>query len=529
MYKRLIFWFFLILLLLLTFGSIASAGDPSGAATGGKADFDTLYAGKSLKDAIGHNAVSINLMWTLLTGFLILFFQSGFALVETGFCRAKNAAHTIMMNFVIFAVGAIGFYTVGFALMFGGIGGFPTLGGGQMLNGLLEIAKGWGILGYKGFFLSTGGSYDVVVYTIFFFQLVFMDTACTIPTGAMAERWKFSAFVIFGFFMSMFLYPLFGNWVWGGGWLAALGKNLGLGHGYIDFAGSSVVHAVGGLTGLAGAIVLGARIGKYNKDGTPNAIPGHHIPMGILGTFILLFGWFGFNPGSTLAATDLRIAVVVVNTLLASVAGALAAMFTMWARFGKPDAPMTANGMLAGLVGITAPAAFVESWAALVIGAIAGFLVVASVLFIERVLKVDDPVGAISVHGTCGIWGVISVGIFADGAYGIGWNGVGTDATRGVTGLLYGDSSQFVAQLIGAATVIVFVFSVAYVFFKVLDAIMGIRVSPEVELQGLDLPEIGVLAYPDFAASALDSIDGGGQHLIAPPGAKISTVEAEGA
>lgn len=515
-----------VLIMLIAGTATAFAGDPSGAITGGKADFDTFYAGKSLKDAIGHNAVSLNLMWTLVTGFLILFFQSGFALVETGFCRAKNAVHTMMMNLIIFAISAVGFYTVGFALMFGGIGGFPTLGGGTQLNGLFEIAKGWGIFGYKGFFLSSGGSYDVIVYAVFFFQLVFMDTAGTIPTGAMAERWKFSSFVIFGFFMSMFLYPLFGNWVWGGGWLAKLGTNLNLGHGYIDFAGSSVVHAVGGLTGLAGAIVLGPRIGKYNKDGSPNAIPGHHIPMALFGTFILLFGWFGFNPGSTLAATDLRIAVVVVNTLLASVTGALGAMFTMWIKYGKPDASMSANGMLAGLVAVTASAAFIESWAALAIGAVAGVLVVGSVLFVERVMKVDDPVGAVSVHATAGLWGIFALGLFADGQYGIGWNGVGADATKGVTGLFYGDASQLVAQLIGIVTVVVFAFGTAYAFFRILDAVMGMRSSREDELQGLDLSEIGALAYPDFAGSALDSIDGG-KTVVSPPGASLSPAGSE--
>lgn len=508
-------WILLAILALLIFllvAGVALAGDSSGAATGGKEVYDTIYAGKSAKEAIGHNAVSINFVWVLITGFLILFFQSGFALVETGFCRAKNALHTIMMNLVIFLIGALGFFTVGFALMFGGIGGFPTLEGGKMLNGMVEIVKGWGIFGTKGFFLSSGGTYDVVVYTIFFFQLVFMDTAATIPTGAMAERWKFLSFVIYGFFMAMILYPFFGNWVWGGGWLASLGKNLGLGHGYIDFAGSSVVHAVGGLTGLAGAIVLGPRIGKYNKDGTPNAIPGHHLPMAILGTFILLFGWFGFNPGSTLAGTDLRIAVVVVNTLIASIAGGFTAMLVMWLKFGKPDASMTANGLLAGLVSVTAPAAFVEAWAALIIGAIGGALVVLSVLFVERKLKVDDPCGAISVHGTCGLWGVLSLGLFADGTYGIGWNGVGATAAKGVAGLFFGDAGQLIAQLIGMATVIVWAFGVSYIFFKILDKIIGMRVSPEVEVQGLDIPEIGALAYPDFSlvpgSGAVDTVNG---------------------
>lgn len=264
---------------------------------------------------------------------------------------------------------------------------------------------------------------------------------------------------------------------------------------------------------MAGAIVLGPRIGKYNKDGTPNAIPGHHLPMAILGTFILLFGWFGFNPGSTLAGTDLRIATVVVNTLMAAIAGGFTAMLVMWLKFGKPDASMTANGLLAGLVSITASAAFVEAWAALIIGAIGGVLVVLSVLFVERKLKVDDPCGVISVHGTCGLWGILSLGLLADGTYGIGWNGVGATAAKGVTGLFFGDASQLVAQLIGMVTVIVWAFGLSYIFFKILDKIVGIRVSPEVELQGLDMPEIGALAYPDFSlapgSGAVDTVNGG--------------------
>src|SRR5207342_2856284 len=276
----------------------------------------------------------------------------------------------------------------------------------------------------------------------------------------------------------MFTYPLFANWVWGTGWLSALGANFGLGHGHVDFAGSSVVHMVGGVAALAGAIVLGPRIGKFNKDGSANPIPGHHIPMAIAGTFILAFGWFGFNPGSTLAGGDLRIAVVAVNTMLAGAAGAMTAMLYVWFRFGKPDPSMLANGMLAGLVAITAPCAFVNSVSAVIIGGIAGILVVVAVLFIERTLKIDDPVGAIAVHGVNGAWGVLSLGLFADGAYGDGWNGVpGT-----VKGLFYGAPAQFLAQCIGVLANFVWVFATFYIFFKVVDAVIGNRVAPEVEL-----------------------------------------------
>jgi Amt family ammonium transporter len=476
-----------------------SKPDPSGTATGGIADVPAKEAGKptlvEVAEAAGHNKVSINLMWTLLTGFLVMFMQAGFALAETGFTRAKNVAHTMMMNFMVYAVGMTGYWIMGFALHMGGLGALGTMGGTGLLDSEFTISlfgKDFGLFGMKGFFLA-GSTYDVAVFALFLFQMVFMDTAATIPTGAMAERWKFSSFIIYGFFISMITYPLFANWVWGGGWLSTLGKNFGLGHGHVDFAGSSVVHMVGGVTALAGAMVLGPRIGKYNKDGTANPIPGHNIPMALLGCLILAFGWFGFNPGSTLAGTDLRIAVIAVNTMLASASGAIFALLYMWAKFGKPDPSMSANGLLAGLVAITAPCAFVSSFWAFVIGAVAGVLVCWSVFFVERSMKVDDPVGAISVHGTCGAWGVISLGLFSDGTYGDGFNGVeGT-----VRGLFYGGASQFVAQIIGTVTCFVFIFVASWVFFKVLDLVMGMRVSAEMELEGLDVPEMGVHGYPE--------------------------------
>jgi ammonium transporter, Amt family len=486
------------------------ASDPVGNTTGTANDVPLQEAGKpALVDALaaaGHSRVAINIVWTLITGFLVMFMQAGFAMVETGFCRAKNAAHTMSMNFMVYAIGMLGYWICGYAFQMGGVGAVAALGGTPPLNHEFTITlfgKTFGLFGMKGFLLSWD-AYDVGVFALFLFQMVFMDTAATIPTGAMAERWKFSSFVLFGFFMSMFIYPLFANWVWGGGWLATLGTNFGLGHGHVDFAGSSVVHMVGGVAGLAGAIVLGPRIGKYTSDGKPVAIPGHHIPMAIVGTFILAFGWFGFNPGSTLSGNDLRISVVAVNTMLASAAGAFSAMLYMWLRYGKPDPSMLANGMLAGLVAITAPCAFVTSFSAVVIGLIAGVLVVLSVFFVERNLKVDDPVGAISVHGVCGAWGVLSLGLFADGVYGDGWNGVpGT-----VKGLFYGDAKQFLAELIGIAVCFVFVFVAFYVFFKICDALFGIRVSKEIEIAGLDLPEMGALAYPEFTLATATSAGG---------------------
>ena len=472
-------------------------------------------------DAVGQGHLATNVMWTLITGFLVMFMQAGFAMVETGFCRAKSAAHVIMTNFMIYPIGMLGFWICGFALMFGSlaatkIGGPLNLGGTPCLNGYEFAIGGFGLFGTKGFFLNAG-VYDTVIFTLFLFQMVFMDTTATIPTGAMAERWRFSAFIVYGFFVSMIIYPIYGHMVWGGGGLAMLGQMFNLGHGAVDFAGSGVVHAIGGFTGLAGALVLGPRIGKYTKDGKPVAIPGHHIPMAIVGTFILAFGWFGFNPGSTLGAVgagNLRIGVVAVNTMLASAGGAISAAVYMKFRFGKYDPSMIANGLLAGLVAITAPCAFVTSWAAVVIGLIAGILVCLSVFFWER-LGVDDPVGAVSVHGVNGIWGLISLGLFADGTYGAGWNGVGAadylgKAGQGVTGLFYGDVSQFLAQLVSAGVCIVWAFTTAFIFFKVQSMFMKLRPSAEDEVEGLDIPEMGAKAYPDFQVHGAMSSSGSG-------------------
>ncbi|MEO8481349.1 MAG: ammonium transporter [Acidobacteriota bacterium] len=478
----------------------AALNDPTGATTGTAKDVTVKDAANptlpEVMETVGHNKIAINFVWVLMTGFLVMFMQAGFAMVETGFTRAKNVAHTMSMNFLIYPIGMLGYWICGFAMHMGGVGAVAALGGTAPLNHEFTIqlfGHPFGLFGLKGFFLS-GDTYDVGVFALFLFQMVFMDTAGTIPTGAMAERWKLTAFIVFGFFMSMFAYPLYANWVWGGGWLAMLGQNFGLGHGHVDFAGSSVVHMVGGVAALAGAIVIGPRIGKYDKQGNPVAMPGHHIPMAIAGTFILCFGWFGFNPGSTLAGTDLRIAVVAVNTMLAGAAGAMTAMIYVWLKFGKPDPSMLANGMLAGLVAITAPCAFVTSVSAVIIGGIAGIIVVVAVLFIERTMKIDDPVGAVAVHGVNGLWGILALGLFADGTYGDGWNGVpGT-----VRGLFYGDAGQFFAEAIGGLTCFVFIFVSFFIFFKIVEMTMGNRVSAEAELEGLDMPEMGAMGYPDF-------------------------------
>jgi Amt family ammonium transporter len=497
-----------------------------------KAYADYLAAAKveplavKLSDAVGHDRVAVNFMWTLITGFLVMFMQAGFALVETGLCRAKNAGHTMSMNFMIYPMGMLGFYICGFAFMFGGLGPISTMGGYGGLNGEWTInlfGKPFGLLGHKGFFLH-GVGYDTAAFALFLFQMVFMDTTATIPTGAAAERWKFSAFMIYATCIGTIMYPLFGNWVWGGGWLSQLGTNFGLGHGHVDFAGSSVVHMQGGVIALIFAWLIGPRYGKYDANGKlVHPITPHNIPFVMLGTFILAFGWFGFNPGSTLAGTDLRIAVVAVNTMLASATGALAATLWMWwVRTKKPDPSMMCNGMLAGLVAITAPCAFVSAAGASIIGLISGIIVVESVFFWDKI-GIDDCVGAISVHGVNGAWGCLSIGLLADGTYGDGWNGVsGT-----VRGLFYGGGlSQFWAEVIGVTTCFVTLSVISLIVYQVAEKLVGNRVDKDVEIEGLDVPEMGV---PGYAGMVMDKQSETpmpkGEHYV-PRSSVASTVKA---
>jgi Amt family ammonium transporter len=448
-----------------------------------------------LSQQLATTQVNANIVWTLVTGFLVMFMQCGFALVETGLTRSKSMAHTMAMNFLVYSIGVLGFWAVGFGLQMGGVGSLATFGNDPTLAKEFVVTIGgheFGLFGLGGFFLSPA-VYTTGVGTLFLFQMVFMDTAATVPTGAMAERWRFSAFVAFSFAISTFIYPIYANWVWGGGWLSTLGRNFGLGHGHVDFAGSSVVHMVGGVSAFVGAKMLGPRVGKYAADGRARPIPGHNMAMVVMGTFVLAFGWFGFNAGSTLSGNDPRIAIIAVNTMLASAAGAFGAYVYTKLVFGRPDLSMLCNGMLAGMVSITAPCAFVGAFTAVFIGAVAGVLVIVSSIFIETRLRVDDPVGASSVHGVCGTWGILALGLFANGTYGEGTNGV----PGAVRGLFFGDSGQFFAQCVGILTNLIWVGTTAAITMKVIDLTLGSRSSAEDEQTGLDVPELGMPGYSD--------------------------------
>ena len=432
------------LLVLLVAGSAwAQESDP--------ASPESLQA--ALETLQGH----ANILWTLVAACLVFWMQAGFAFVESGFTRAKNAAHIMMKNMLDMSIGALSFWLIGFGIMFGATNG---------------------IFGMDHFLLSpdNGTADGQWEYTFWMFQVVFAATAATIVSGAMAERTRFAAYLLYSVVITAVIYPVFGHWAWGNllldqaSWLADMG--------FIDFAGSTVVHSVGGWAALAGAIVVGPRLGKFGSDGRARPIPGHNMSMAALGVFILFLGWFGFNAGSTTTA-DGTIARIAVNTFLAACTGSIFAMLTSWKKFGKPDVGMTLNGVLAGLVGITAPCASVSPLSSIVIGAVAGVLVVFSVRLFDR-LKVDDPVGAISVHGVCGAWGTLAAGLLDEGGF---------------------SAAQVGVQCVGIVVAFVWTFGVAFVLFKIIDAAVGLRVSRDEEVQGLDVGEHGSGAYPDFVVT----------------------------
>ncbi|PKM87398.1 MAG: ammonium transporter [Firmicutes bacterium HGW-Firmicutes-12] len=404
------------------------------------------------------NAVAIDTVWTLLAAFLVFFMQAGFAMVEAGFTRAKNAANIIMKNLMDFSAGSLIYWLFGFGIMFG-------------------VDKA-GLFGTTGFAVMDNFEHlglSIPIWAFLIFQTVFAATAATIVSGAMAERTKFFSYLLYSIVITAIIYPVVGHWIWGGGWLSERGM--------VDFAGSTVVHSVGGWAALVGAYLLGPRIGKYTKDGKPNAIPGHNITLGALGVFILWFGWFGFNPGSTVSGTTPDIAMIAVTTNLAAAAGAVATMVVSWLKYKKPDVSLTLNGALAGLVAITAGCASVSPVGAAIIGLLAGILVVFSVEFIDKFLKVDDPVGAISVHGVCGAFGTAMVGLLAlDG------------------GLFYGGGiSLLTTQIIGIVSVFAWTGATAFILFSIIKATIGLRVSSEEEEKGLDIGEHGMEAYSGFA------------------------------
>ncbi|AFQ45902.1 ammonium transporter [Desulfosporosinus meridiei] len=411
--------------------------------------------------SVESNAVAIDTIWTLIAGFLVFFMQAGFAMVEAGFTRAKNAGNIIMKNLMDFSIGSLIYWLFGFAIMFG-----------------VDQA---GLFGTTGFGMSDSFEHlglSIPLPAFLLFQTVFAATAATIVSGAMAERTKFMSYIVYSFVISAVIYPVVGHWIWGGGWLMERGM--------IDFAGSTVVHSVGGWAALIGALLIGPRVGKYSKDGKSHAIPGHNITLGALGVFILWFGWFGFNPGSTLSGTNPDIGKIALNTNLAAAAGATMTMFFTWIKYKKPDVSLTLNGALAGLVAITAGCLAVDPIGAAIIGAFAGILIVLSVEFIDQFLKIDDPVGAISVHGVCGSFGTVLVGLFAvDG------------------GLIYGGGTALlITQIIGVASVFAWTAVTSLILFGIIKATLGLRVSEEEEIRGLDIGEHGMEAYSGFEMKA---------------------------
>ena len=429
-----------------------------------------VFAQESQPDPTATLRVALDTVWVLVAAFLVFWMNAGFAMLEAGLCRAKNAVNILAKNFVVFAVSSIAFLVVGFGIMFGD--GSPFMGmTGWMLGGA-DNSPATGEA-YQGVFDALNWT-GVPLYAKFFFQLVFAGTAATIVSGVVAERIKFLAFICFSFILVAVIYPIGGHWAWGGGWLASMG--------FLDFAGSTVVHSVGGWAALAGVIVLGPRLGKYMADGEVRPIPGHNLGLATLGTLILWLGWFGFNPGSTMAADANAIASIALNTNMAAAAGCLGATAVAWLALGKPDLSMILNGTLAGLVAITAPCSVVTPAGSMLIGLIAGVLVVYAVLFFDKV-KLDDPVGALSVHLVNGVFGTLAVGLFA------------TDG-----GLFYGGGGgRLLTQFYGVAAFGALVFPLSLAAWFALKMTMGIRVSQEEEIEGLDVGEHGIEAYPGFA------------------------------
>lgn len=422
--------------------------------------------------------IVLDTLWVLITAMLVFFMNLGFAMVESGFARVKNCVNILSKNFIVFAVSSIGFLILGWGLMFGDGNGFLGLKGLFFLTGA-DNSPATGAA-YQGIYSSINWT-GVPLLAKFFFQLVFCGTAATIVSGAVAERIKYKSFILFTFVMSMFIYPIIGHWIWGGGWLAKLGM--------FDFAGSTVVHSVGGWAALAGVLILGPRFGKYTNNGNINPIPGHNLSIATIGTFVLWLGWFGFNPGSTMAADPNAISHVVITTNTAAVAAILSATLTSWLLLGKPDLGMTLNGCLAGLVAITAPCAFVGIGSSLFIGLIAGILVVFAVISFDR-LKIDDPVGALSVHLVNGVFGTLCIGLFAQ-------DGITGTATG--NGLLFGGGTKLLlAQLSGIVSVGAFTFIASIIVWSIIKAIAGLRVSLQEEIEGLDIGEHGNSAYPEF-------------------------------
>ncbi len=435
---------------------------------------------QSAAPSIDETKVAIDTTWTLITAFLVFIMNLGFAMLESGLCRAKNTVNILAKNYIVFAVSSVAFLLVGFGLMFGDGNGFIGTSGVWFVGGA-DNSPLTGDL-YRGVYNALNWT-GTPLWAKFFFQLVFAGTAATIVSGVVAERIKFHAFFLFSFLMVGFIYPVVGHWIWGGGWLSELGM--------LDFAGSSVVHSVGGWAGLAGALYLGPRIGKYTAEGKVNPLPGHSLMAATLGVFVLWFGWFGFNPGSTMGVDWASIAHIAVTTNTAAATASISALLMMWAIAGKPDLSMTLNGGLAGLVAITAPCAFVSMRSAFLIGIVAGTIVVLSVFFFDRI-KIDDPVGAVSVHMANGVWGTLAVGLFADPT-------VCPAASVAKLGLFLGGGfAQLLPQLIGVLAVGAFVFGAASVGWLILKQLGGIRVSAEEEMEGLDVGEHGNVAYPDF-------------------------------